>query len=183
MLWIAFLRAVNVGGRVVRMEHLRALFAELGLLGVRTYIQSGNVFFRTPDGEAQDRAALTARIEKHLGQALGFEVPVLLRTADEVAATLAAAPFAAAGLEPGPEIRLCVAFTSEPLPRERLPLRDPKGTWEVLDADEGAAFVVLHLENGRLGGNAGAAVERAFGVTATSRFFHTTQKILAAARK
>ncbi|HEV2405968.1 MAG TPA: DUF1697 domain-containing protein, partial [Ktedonobacterales bacterium] len=77
MRYIALLRGVNVGGHVVKMERLRALFAELGLSNVRTYIQSGNVFF---DTEQTDRVALTASIEEHLRAALGYAVPVFLRT-------------------------------------------------------------------------------------------------------
>ena len=45
--YIALLRGINVGGHTVRMEDLRPLFEELGLENVRTYIQSGNVFFGT----------------------------------------------------------------------------------------------------------------------------------------
>src|SRR5512146_2301016 len=70
MRYIALLRGVNVGGHMVKMERLRALFAELGLDGVRTYIQSGNVFFEAADG---DRAELTRAIERHLRAALGLE--------------------------------------------------------------------------------------------------------------
>ncbi|WP_316520903.1 DUF1697 domain-containing protein [Kitasatospora brasiliensis] len=175
--YIAFLRAINVGGRTVRMERLRALFTELGLGNVRSYIQSGNVFFTT--GEP-DRAALTGRIEAHLEQALGYPVPVLLRTVDEVAELLAAEPFR--GVEVTPDVRLVVAFLSEPLPAElALPHRSPKGDVEVLAADPGAAYVVVHLRDGKW------VTKEMFGKVyrgaVTSRFLHTTEKILAAARK
>lgn len=124
--FIAFLRAVNVGGRTVTMERLRALFGELGLTGVRTYIQSGNVFFTADAGV--DRAALTCRIEAHLSQALGYQVPVMLRTVDELAATLALDPFRE--VEVTPEVRLCVVFLSEPLPAGIAPpLRSPRAIW------------------------------------------------------
>ncbi|MFJ7907905.1 DUF1697 domain-containing protein [Kitasatospora sp. NPDC096204] len=175
--YIAFLRAINVAGRTVRMERLRALFAELGLGGVRSYIQSGNVFFTTDE---QDRAALTGRIEEHLEEALGYPVPVLLRTVDEVAGLLAAEPFR--GVEVTPDVRLVVAFLSEPLPAGlALPHRSPKGDVEVLGADPGAAYVVIHLQDGKW------VTRDMFGKTyrgaVTSRFLHTTEKILAAARK
>ena len=44
---IAFLRAINVGGHTVKMDHLRQLFESLGFSGVETFIASGNVVFET----------------------------------------------------------------------------------------------------------------------------------------
>ncbi|BAJ28142.1 MULTISPECIES: DUF1697 domain-containing protein [Kitasatospora] len=179
--YIAFLRAINVGGRTVKMDRLRELFAELGLEGVRTYIQSGNVFFRTAE---TDREALVARIEAGLEAGLGYPVPVVLRTVGEVEAVLAAEPFA--GVEPGEDKRLFVLFLSEPLPAEvraELPVVSPKGDWEMIGATPGEAFVVMHLRNGRLNGNPATAFPKSYRGQATSRFLHTTGKIVAAARK
>ncbi|MGW4896638.1 DUF1697 domain-containing protein [Kitasatospora sp. NPDC004240] len=181
--YIAFLRAVNVGGRTVRMERLRALFTELGLDGVRTYIQSGNVFFTTDEPAAEPgRAALTRRIEAHLAEALGFEVPVMLRTVEEVEAVLAAEPFA--GVEAGPEVRLMVVFLSEPLPAGfEVPQTSPKGDFEIIGADEGTAYVVIHLRGGRMNTNPADVFGKSYRGRGTSRFLHTTEKILAAAKK
>jgi uncharacterized protein (DUF1697 family) len=177
--YIAFLRAVNVGGRTVRMERLRELFAELGLGEVRSYIQSGNVFFSTAEA---DRAALTARIEHHLEQALGYAVPVMLRTVDEIAELVGSDPFA--GVEVTPEVRLCVVFLSEPLPAGmEFPVRSPKGDWEIIAATPGAAFTVLHLRGGRMTTNPATTFPKSYRGQGTSRFFHTVVKILAAARK
>jgi uncharacterized protein (DUF1697 family) len=60
---VALLRAVNVGGRTVKMDRLCAAFEEMGLTGVETYIASGNVLFK-PTGEPLD--LLERRIETHL---------------------------------------------------------------------------------------------------------------------
>ena len=68
---LAFLRAINVGGRTVRMEELRRLFEDLGLARVETVIASGNVVL---ESRASDEAALAKRIEKQLAAGLGFEV-------------------------------------------------------------------------------------------------------------
>ncbi len=87
--YAAFLRAVNVGGRVVPMADLRRLFTGLGLEGVETFIASGNVVFAS----RARPAALTARIEQALAAALGYEVPTMLRTGAEVAAIAAHQPF------------------------------------------------------------------------------------------
>ncbi|WP_243436772.1 DUF1697 domain-containing protein [Streptomyces sp. FH025] len=175
--YIAFLRAINVGGRTVRMERLRALFAELELGNVRSYIQSGNVFFTTAE---PDRAALTGRIEEHLERSLGYPVPVMLRTVDEVAELLAAEPFG--GVAVTPDVRLVIAFLSEPLPPELArPHRSPKGDVEVLGADPGAAYIVVHLRDGKWVTK--EMFGKAYQGSVTSRFLHTTEKILAAARK
>ncbi|MEV4614249.1 DUF1697 domain-containing protein [Kitasatospora sp. NPDC049258] len=177
--YIAFLRAINVGGRTVKMERLRELFAELGLERVRSYIQSGNVFF---DTEESDLAALTGRIERQLEAALGYPVPTMVRTVEEVEELVAAEPFAA--VEVTPEVRLCVVFLSEPLPEGlEFPVRSAKGDWEILGATPGAAFVVMHLRGGRLGSNPATALPKSYAGQGTSRFFHTTAKIVAAAGK
>ena len=80
---VAFLRAVNVGGRSVKMDALRAEFEALGLTRVETFIASGNVIF---DTRARSLAALERKIEAHLHAAHGFEIHTFIRTADELAA-------------------------------------------------------------------------------------------------
>jgi len=80
--YIAFLRAVNVGGRFVKMEQLKKIFEELKLKNVKTFIQSGNVIFETTE---KDKDILIAKIEKKLKASLGYEVLVMLRTDKELA--------------------------------------------------------------------------------------------------
>lgn len=90
--YIALLRAVNVGGRVVTMEALRGFFEELGFAKVATFIASGNVIFETP---SKAEAALKQKIEAHLRAELGYEVATLLRTDAELAEVAAREPFTA----------------------------------------------------------------------------------------
>ncbi|MHA6800529.1 DUF1697 domain-containing protein [Bounagaea algeriensis] len=85
---VAFLRAVNVGGRTVAMARLREALAGLDLDAVRTYLNSGNAFFTAPGA---DRGELTARVEGALSEAFGFAVPAVLRTLPELRDDLAAA--------------------------------------------------------------------------------------------
>lgn len=75
--YIAFLRGINVGGHRVKMDRLRALFVEMGMSDVSTFIASGNVIFRT---DSDDVDALTDQIERQLSQGLGYEVPTFLRS-------------------------------------------------------------------------------------------------------
>jgi uncharacterized protein (DUF1697 family) len=87
---IALLRAINVGGRTVRMERLRAEFEALGFADVSTLIASGNVRFTAA---AEDDVALEARIERGLATALGFEVATFVRSPAELAAAAGCRPF------------------------------------------------------------------------------------------
>jgi uncharacterized protein (DUF1697 family) len=90
--YVAFLRAINVGGHIVKMDRLRKLFEQLGLTDVETFIASGNVLFSSP---SKSGTALERKIEKHLEAALGYEVATFVRTADEVRAAAAHEAFAA----------------------------------------------------------------------------------------
>ncbi|RJP48394.1 MAG: DUF1697 domain-containing protein [Anaerolineaceae bacterium] len=79
--YIAFLRAINVGGtKIIKMDNLKKIFESFGFANVQTYIQSGNVVFET-----KESAMLEAKIEEQLEQALGYKVEVFLRTMDELA--------------------------------------------------------------------------------------------------
>ena len=93
--YVAFLRAINVGGHTVKMDVLRARFESLGCARVETFIASGNVIF-----EAQGATApLERRIEADLLDALGYEVATFIRTDAEVAAIARYRPFPAAAME------------------------------------------------------------------------------------
>ena len=86
--YVAFLRAINTPGRNVTMEPIRRAFRSVGLDNVATFIASGNVIFDT-----EEDADPTKRIEAALADEAGFEIPVYLRTAEEVRATAALDPF------------------------------------------------------------------------------------------
>jgi uncharacterized protein (DUF1697 family) len=87
--YIAFLRAINVGGHVVKMDRLRKIFESMRLRNVETFIASGNVIFEA----SGDARALERRIEKGLASALGYDVEAFLRSADEIAAIASHEPF------------------------------------------------------------------------------------------
>lgn len=87
---VAFLRAINVGGHVVRMSDLKKTFEALGFAGVETFIASGNVVFRS---NAKSHTATETKIEHALEKALGYAVATFVRTCDEVAEIAATTPF------------------------------------------------------------------------------------------
>ncbi len=178
VLHVALLRAINVGGHTVTMEKLRGHFTELGLGGVRSYIQTGNVFFEAPES---DRAKLTAKIEKHLRQKLGYEVATFLRTVPELEEVAKSKAFAKHPLTA--DTRHCVLFLSAPLPKTlKLPARSATEEVEIVRTMGSDAMVVLHLRKGRPTFNVAAFMEKTYEVRATARFFHTTAKILEAAK-
>lgn len=93
--YVALFRGINVGGKhIVKMEDLRALMSDLGFSAVRTYIQSGNVLFCTDDGESSVRS----KIRNGFSARFGFWDGVALRSADEMASTIALLPFSEAEL-------------------------------------------------------------------------------------
>jgi uncharacterized protein (DUF1697 family) len=84
---------MNLGNRRLKNDELRGEFEALGFEEVATFRASGNVIFEADGGESE--AALTKKIEAGLGEGLGYEVPVFLRSAAEVAAIATREPFAA----------------------------------------------------------------------------------------
>ena len=96
--FIALLRGINVGGRNrLRMADLVALFEGAGAESVRTYIQSGNVVFRSP---AQRVARVVDDVRRGLVDGPGLDVPVVLRSAAELEGAVDANPFVAEGCDP-----------------------------------------------------------------------------------
>lgn len=86
--WVAFLRAVNVGKRQMKMAELKALCAELGYAQIKTILASGNVRF---EADRDPKAELEAAIEKRWG----WFSEAVMRSGPEIEAMLASTPFAA----------------------------------------------------------------------------------------
>ena len=93
--YVAFLRAVNVGGRIVKMTELKTIFQKLGFDDVSTFIASGNVIFTAGGAES----TLETRIERGLEGALRYVVPTMLRTTAEVASAAGQEAFPATALQ------------------------------------------------------------------------------------
>ena len=110
--YVSMLRGINVGGKTIKMERLRAAFEALSFFRVRTYAQSGNVVFETTQGSP---AALPKKIQERILRDFGFPVPVILKTTEEMERVVAADPFAEEkSIE---QSKLHVTFLSHALPR------------------------------------------------------------------
>ncbi len=103
---VSMLRGINVGGHnKVNMGELRSLYESLGLQDAQTYVQSGNVVFRTKE---RNLAVLTKRIEEAIERRFGFRVDVIVRTPSELRDVIARNPFAKRrAVDPG---KLLVTF-------------------------------------------------------------------------
>jgi uncharacterized protein (DUF1697 family) len=86
--FVALLRAINTPPRHVKMDRLRSIVEEAGFENVATFIASGNLIFDAPESDD-----IVERLERALSDGLGFEVPVYLRTAAEIAAVASLRPF------------------------------------------------------------------------------------------
>lgn len=173
--YIAFLRGINVGGHVVKMGRIREVFMEIGLTNVSSYIASGNLFF---DTDREDRDVLAKTIEERLLMVLGYEVPVFLRTINELDAILVQNPFKEISLTE--DLRFSVVFTDIPLNENQdLPMRSSKEDMELITVNPFEAFVIWHIINGRP--PSGLFPKDILPARNTSRFFHTLVKIRNAA--
>lgn len=113
------LRGVNVGGHNrVKMDTLRVLYKSLKLQDAQTYVQSGNVIFRT--GE-MDSSALGKKIQQAIHRKCDIECEVILRTAPEMREAIANNPFAGrSGIEPDKLLVTFLAAVPSPEAREKL---------------------------------------------------------------
>ena len=109
--YVALLRAVNVGGRKLVMADLKAIAEELGFEKPRTFIASGNLLFASGKGEAEVARLLEERLKKQMAA----EVPVMVRTASEMAAVARANPF-----HRELPSKVAVIFFEEPPPKDSI---------------------------------------------------------------
>lgn len=109
--YLALLRGINVGGNnIIKMTDLKECFESMGFTDVATFIQSGNVLFKS--GE-KDKVKLTQKIEKTLSGSFNYKSLIVLINRDELETVVKKAP-KGYGQNPG-EYRYDVLFLKEPL--------------------------------------------------------------------
>lgn len=172
--YVAFLRAINVGGHIVKMDRLRALFEEMGFENVETFIASGNVIFTSPSTDTQ---ALERKIEARLKQSLGYAVDTFLRTPAELATIAAYEPF------PGENEADChalyVTFIRDPLQAEaREKLSAFNSPTDAFHTHEREVYWLCGLKMSE-SPITGARLEKAFGGSGTMRNVTTVRKLAA----
>ena len=176
---ISLLRGVNLGGhRKVKMEDLRALYESLGFDEVQTYINSGNVLFKT---QARDLVRLRKKIEDAIEGACGFRCDVILRTPRDLRGVIARDPFAAkSGMDPR---KYAVHFLiAEPAAAAREKALAIDIAPEELHVEGRELYIYYHngMARPRL---SLAAVERILESSGTTRNWNTVRKLLELAEK
>ena len=175
---LALLRGINVGGRTVKMDVLRAAFEGMGFSGVRTYIQSGNVLF---DAEGREPgAAMREEIEETLRRTFGFEIAAVLLSCGELALLLAGNPYAR---KPEENERVHVTvFREPPSPAALAALAPEPGSGDEFQASGRFAYILCR------GGYAhtpysNAFFEKRLKIPATTRNIETMEAIAAMCEK
>jgi len=171
-IYISLLRGINVGGqKKVPMADLRALYETLGLGGVTSYIQSGNVIFES--GEAKE-AALVLRLEGAIEDRFGFAVPVILRTVDAWRAIARRHPLQAHA-DPAHLHVTCLPRWPSASAVQSLEARETGGDRFTLDGRE----IYLHCPDGYARSRlTNTVLEKTLGMTATTRNWRTVGKLL-----
>lgn len=166
--FVALLRAVNVGGTgKLPMADLVAMAKSAGFERVRTYIASGNLVLDSPGKESQVKAALEAALARYAGK----PVPVMVRTADEMAAVLAANPFP----DKAPNRTMAVFLDTQPPADWRDGLVTPGGE----EVRAGARELYIHYGEGM----AQSKLKLPAAKQGTARNLNTVARLAAMARE
>ena len=176
---ICMLRGVNVGGHnMIKMDALKALCVSLKLKDPQTYVQSGNVIFRT---EEKDQEKLTRRIQDAIEKAHGFRPGVMLRTASDLKDVVARNPFAKrSGIEPGRLLVNFLAYSPGKDAREKaLAIKIGPEEMHLIGRE---AYIYFPNGQGR-SKFPWPAIERALGTSGTGRNWNSVTKILEIAEK
>jgi uncharacterized protein (DUF1697 family) len=173
--YVVLLRGINVGGnKLVPMARLRAMLEGLGHTEVATLLQSGNAVLTCKQRKPE---ALARQIEAAIVEEFGFEVSVIVRTGDELAAIVKANPLP--GAEEAPS-RFVVAFLSAPPDPARVRAIDAKAylpdEFRVVGREIYARF-----PNGIGSSKLALSLSKTttFGVVPTARNWATVAKLLA----
>jgi uncharacterized protein (DUF1697 family) len=176
---VSMLRGVNVGGHnMVKMEALRALYESIGLRDPQTYVQSGNVVFRT---DARNLAGVAAKIEEAIERNFGFRTPVVVRTSSELRDVIARNPFARRrGIDPR---KVLVTFlAADPSAEAREQALQIKPDPEELHID--GREVYMYFPNGLARPKLSwVAVEKKLKTPGTGRNWNSVTKLLEIAEK
>lgn len=177
--YISILRGINVSGqKMIKMEALRKMLADLGFKNVQTYIQSGNIIFQEKKTKLE---TLEKKIAKGIKDEFGFDVPVLVLEVEEVKEVLKNNPFVNKRKED--VTKLHVTFLSqEPEKTHHEKIKD--GTYAsdefILDGKTIYVFCPNGYGNTKLSNN---FFENKLKVTATTRNWKTVNELVTLAEK
>ncbi|MEM9075822.1 MAG: DUF1697 domain-containing protein [Bacteroidota bacterium] len=170
--YIALLRGINVGGhKKIKMADLREVLSSHAFQEVQTYIQSGNILFRT---EEQIPLELSEKINHIIKDSFGFDVPVLVLSAEELPKILNGNPFTGKQEENHLFFTLLKSYPKQ----ERVSLfNEYQFKNEDFHISENCVYLSFtgSYRNAKLNNN---FIENKLGVEATTRNLKTMQKLL-----
>jgi uncharacterized protein (DUF1697 family) len=171
MRYVAFLRGVNVGGRILRMTNVRSALASAGFADATTYLHTGNLLLGDDGREPGDvHALVSATIER-----LDPTVRVTLRSADDLQRIVATDPFDRT--DDATDSHRYVTFLMSPPATDRsLPAQSTKGDVSVVRVTDGEVYTVARLV-GTGYGYPNALVESKLKVAATTRNWTVVSKL------
>jgi uncharacterized protein (DUF1697 family) len=175
--YIALLRGINVGGKnALPMKELVALLENLDLQNVTTYIQSGNVVFRSNE---KNPSGLSSKISTEIKRSHGFEPHVLLLGIEEMEKVIESNPFPEAESEPKTlHVYFLAALPGNPDLKALDSLKKESERFEL----KGNVFY-LHAPDGIGRSKLAANAEKLLGVATTARNWRTVCKIMAMANE
>lgn len=175
--YVALFRGINVGGRnILPMKELKALLEKAGLQGVVTYIQSGNVVFRSSDANS---SRLSDQISAEIKNGFGFEPQVLLLAMEELETAMESNPFPEAESEPKSlHLNFLANVPQNPDLQALNELKTQNERFEL----KGKVFY-LHAPDGIGRSKLAANLERFMGVPVTARNWRTVGKIMELAKR
>ena len=178
MIYIAMLRGINVSGqKIIKMEDLKKAFQAMHFERVTTYIQSGNVVFGAPSAETGE---LQTRIKSRLLKTFGFDIPVVIRTADELEEVTKRNPFKKIDAAKGEH--LYVSFLSD------TPAKAAVGELKKVESDvddirpSGKEVYILCRKSYAKTIFSNSLIEKKLGVSSTTRNWNSVQKLLSIAK-
>jgi uncharacterized protein (DUF1697 family) len=172
---VLLLRGINLGpNRRVPMADLRALLTEAGYGGVRTYVQSGNIVLDAAAAPAE----LEADAERLISGGFGFDVPVIARSRDELAAVVALNPLGDIATNPK---RYQVSFLSAELPADVVQMLRAAAAGEERLVAHGRELYAWHPDGVARSKMWNALAGKSLGAVATARNWTTVTTLLAMA--
>lgn len=182
MTYVAFLRAINVGGTsIIRMTDLAKAFEGMGFTDVKTYIQSGNVVFNTSE---KDTAKLETKIAKAVAAAFKAKPEIMVRTLDELKSVVCSNPFPDAKLGDNTKLSLYVAFLKSPPTKEQEKFLDSfENEHEKFILAGQEIYCLIRKDAGKVGVYTKGTFEKKLGIPMTIRNYLTMAKMLDWVRK
>ncbi|WP_165732889.1 DUF1697 domain-containing protein [Polaribacter sp. 20A6] len=165
--YIVLLRGINVSGKnILPSAELRDLLTDLGFKNVRTYIQSGNIILESDEG----KSVICKKINEGIQTKFGYDVPVIARTIPQFKKAIANYPF------PTDNNKIVAfVFLNKKVYETKIDVKGIDNDQYLIDHD----MVFIHCQTGFAKTKlSNKLFERKLNVSATTRNYNTTLKLL-----